>query len=204
MMNFQDLWNKAYAIPGHFNREEGYLLWQCAQKAEEKFTPLPMLEIGSFRGTSATVLADVASQLLLIEPSFLFWDASKEGGSYDGTSGRQFRYTDERVDTDSRDALKKNMQEYGNRVMILPMKTVDVVMGFFPLFSLVFIDGNHTEGGIDVDCEKALPHLVKGGYACFHDYHATDYPFVTEMVDKYCAGWEFVEQQGSLGAFIKP
>lgn len=197
---FKSQWPRIEQIQGFFSPEEAALLYAASTAARLR-NWLPALEVGSFHGKSANVLGLVFQTVILVEPSYLWYDPTQRHGSWDGTSGRGFAYTDCKVDLDSREALIKNTSHFS--CILLPVPAKEAHLGNTQL-SLVFIDGNHTEGGVDIDAEKFLPLLVTGGVAAFHDY-GTDYPMVTQVVDGLVArGWKWTAKDGSLVILEKP
>jgi cephalosporin hydroxylase len=54
----------------------------------------------------------------------------------------------------------------------------------FPI-AAILIDGDHSYEGVKADCEHFLPHVVKGGYALFHDFRRESLPDVTRAVTEY-------------------
>lgn len=69
--------------------------------------------------------------------------------------------------------------------------------------SAILIDGDHSYKGVLADCEHFLPHVIKGGYAMFHDYERESLPEVTRAVHDYLISrrseWKFVSLVGTLG-----
>lgn len=202
MKTFDEVWAQAQ-VPGHLPIEDGRLLWDCAAIAAERHPALPFLEIGSFQGKSTILLAHHAP-VVMIEPSWL-WN----GGSIDGLVQNAYRYTERKVDEASRAALLKNTSNLPNQCHLIPQPSSEVFlgnvfMGSDPTLALIFIDGDHTEGGVDVDCANFLPHLASGGIACFHDYTLPEYPVVVQSVNAFTHNWYTLAKAGSLLAKVKP
>jgi len=193
-MTFDEVWAKAQ-VPGHLPIEDGRLLWDCAALAAP--INLSFLEIGSFQGKSTILLAQHAP-VVMIEPSWLH-----NGGSVDGLVQNHYRYTERKVDVISRAELIKNTINLPHKCNLLPIPSCDALIEHMK-FSLIFIDGDHTEGGVDVDCAKFLPLLVKGGLACFHDYTLPEYPVVVQSVNVFTPNWYTLAKSGSLLVKVKP
>lgn len=61
--------------------------------------------------------------------------------------------------------------------------------------SFVFIDANHNYGPVKSDIAAWLPKIRPGGIIAGHDYHAADWPGVTQAVDE--AFGDRVQQMGT-------
>lgn len=195
-MTFEEAWALAQ-VPGHLPIEDGKLLWDCAAIAAAEHPNLPFLEIGSFQGKSTILLAHHAP-VIMIDPSWL-WN----GGSHDGLIQKHYRYTECKVDIVSQGALIRNTKNLPYKCTLIPQPSYEVYVGFSEL-ALIFIDGDHTEGGVDVDCAKFLPLLVPGGLACFHDYTLPEYPIVVQSVNAFTPNWYILAKSGSLLVKVKP
>jgi hypothetical protein len=55
-------------------------------------------------------------------------------------------------------------------------------------FSLdfVFIDGDHTEAGVERDIRAWVPIIRPGGWLLGHDHH---WATVRRVIDRLCPGW---------------
>ena len=195
-MTLDEAWAKAQ-VPGHLPYNDGRLLWDCAAIAAHKHPNMPFLEIGSFQGKSTILLAHHAP-VVMIEPSWL-WN----GGSIDGLAPNNYRYTERKVDQISRACLIKNTINLPHKCHLIPLPSFEVHLEP-SMFALVFIDGDHTEGGVDVDCSNFLPLLVSEGVACFHDYTLPEYPVVVQSVNTFTPNWYTLAKAGSLLAKVKP
>jgi predicted O-methyltransferase YrrM len=68
---------------------------------------------------------------------------------------------------------------------------------------LIFIDGDHSETGLQRDIDGWLQFLKPGGYVLFHDYQSVNWHGVTSVVDKNmdALGWVKVMNVDTLIAF---
>lgn len=202
-MTFDEVWAKAQVL-GHLPYDDGRLLWDCAAIAAKRHPKLPFLEIGSFQGKSTILLAHHAP-VVMIEPSWLW-----ESGSNDGLSLNNYRYSAREFDARSHDALLLNTNNLPFRCELIQAPSRDVEFASFKFssfgsnFALIFVDGDHTEGGVDVDCAKFLRLLATGGIACFHDYTLPEYPVVVTSVNAFTPNWYTLAKAGSLLAKVKP
>ena len=58
--------------------------------------------------------------------------------------------------------------------------------------NLLFIDGNHFYEGVKADIESWVPHVIKEGLVCFHDYdsHRDVTKAVNEAIEKKIIGFD--------------
>jgi predicted O-methyltransferase YrrM len=110
-----------------------------------------VLEIGSAYGYSTVALALVANSVVAVDPHI-------DHGSYG--------------------ALNANLGAYGldHKVFIMKARSQDVLpslVGEQDQFDLVWVDGDHTSGGVTFDVEHALGLLRPGGVLACHDYAET-------------------------------
>lgn len=175
-MSFADAWQRAKDIDGWFSEQEGQLLYETAKAALN--LPWPFLEIGSYLGRSASLLACHQRLVVLIDSS---WVDKSDMDLYLGNIRQQQQ-------------LAANL--VGLAWVLVPATSTEALLGS-PQFGLVFIDGDHNMGGVDKDCEKYLPLIPPGGYAAFHDY-SDNFPAVPYAVDLYTATWDTVGFVDSL------
>ena len=51
-------------------------------------------------------------------------------------------------------------------------------------YDVLLIDGDHSYDGVKFDFDNYHPFIKQGGYIIFDDYKATEWPSVTEFIDK--------------------
>lgn len=199
MLSFDDVWTIVERVGGHLPHEDGRALYNACAMAHSNDPECryPWVEVGSFIGRSANIIARFGHPTYLIDPHYLWqsWDKVKDGGPDVG-----WRYLEKRGAEDVKDMLIANTQ--GLPVTILSMESSEAQTRVPDRIGFVFIDGNHTEGGVDVDCDIWLPRLVPGGVAAFHDYDVPNYPLVTASVNRL-TDWERVVAGGALVAMRK-
>jgi len=173
MIPFEEIWLKAREVPGYYVPEQSRFLYEAACKCSGN-----MLEIGTLKGRSASVLAAAAAQtrstLVCVDPSVT--EAAETLGTYDIP------------------------------LILLRMSSLDAAGILNLTYSLIHIDGAHEDSpdaGPRVDCRIWLPRLRPGGFACFHDY-GMEFDDVTKAVDHYTTGWEFVGNFERLAIRRKP
>lgn len=199
MQSFDELWEIAERIGGHLPHGDGHALYRACAIAHnnDPGCRLPWLEVGSFIGRSANIVAAFGHFTYLIDPHYL-WQTWTEHA--DGGPDNAFRYTEKAVDETVKGMLAANTA--GLPVEILSCESSEAKINS-PI-GFVFIDGNHTEGGVDVDASIWLPKLVDGGVAAFHDYNIPNYPLVTYVADVWTRGWECIVPGGPVAAWRKP
>ncbi len=131
-----------------------------------KLPPDPkILEIGTFRGLSAVVMAKARPdvEITTIDPHIGIHDAP-------------MLYSNPFI-------VETNLKKYGvyDRVKHISLSSRD----FSPKdeYDLLFIDGDHSYSGVSLDYHKFELFVKKGGYIVFHDFgdHKGVTKFVTEL-----------------------
>ena len=123
-----------------------------------------ILEIGTFRGLSSVVMAKARPdvEITTIDPHI-------------GIPNSPMLYSNPFI-------VETNLKKYGvsDRVKHIPLASRD----FDPNegYDLLFIDGDHSYGGVSLDYHKFELFVKKGGYIVFHDY--CDLPEVTRFVNE--------------------
>jgi len=138
-----------------------------------------IVEIGSYLGSSSIVMAHTGRQITCI-------DCFKAG--FDGMGS-------ERVEMLS--IFKENTAPYPN-IKLYNATSKEAVKWIKKPIDLLFIDGDHSLEGVDLDCKLYLPKLKKGGIVVFHDYFNEGFPGVPVVVDYYTFGWKSLDDQWSM------
>ena len=119
------------------------------------------VEIGVYEGSSALALCRVLgpeAQLHLIDPFGRHPDALPQGwGATEWATRRVV----------GRAAARK-----GPRLHWHVALSHEVAAGWSESLDLVFIDGDHSEAGVQTDWEDWSPHVAEGGRVVFHDARA--------------------------------
>lgn len=134
------------AVEGLLEAREGLCLYVLARRAAARGD---VIEIGSWRGRStwylATALEDAGSphRVVAIDPHL------------EGT----------------RDDFLRALRETGieSRVEAHAAFSYDVVAGYDRTPALLWIDGDHSYGGVKRDFDDWFPKLAVGGFVAFHD-----------------------------------
>ena len=134
-----------------WRKVEGYLLDSEIPILQEYCKGKNVLEIGSFKGKSACVIAPVAKSLVCVD-TFKVHD---NGRTQDGNT---------------LDIFKQNTKEFdnvrcvvGDSIKVIPRKTKK------NSFDVVFIDGGHLFPEVSADIKVCWPKLKIGGIVIFHD-----------------------------------
>lgn len=112
---------------------------------------------------------------------------------------------------DARDAwIKLANRIYPGNFILLERRSGECGQVLLGEVNLALIDGDHTEGGVRIDCQLLMPRIAVGGYLLFHDYSRESLPDVyptvnSEMVAAIMAGGEWEEEPtvGCLGIWRK-
>lgn len=95
-------------------------------------------------------------------------------------------YTDFNMDALRRSVVDRSMA-YDGRCIILAMPSTEAAE-YVEAASLdfVFIDGDHTEAGVERDVRAWAPKVRPGGFVLGHDCH---WITVKCVIDRLCPGW---------------
>lgn len=138
-------------IPTHMAISERMLLYRLALGLPRESC---FLEIGSYLGASATVLAAAAQtrdgHVFCVDT----WrnDAMSEGGR------------------DTYGEFLQNTESYRNWITPLRGESHEVAATFVQTIDLLFIDGDHSYDGVMADLHCWLPKLRDGGWLVMHDW----------------------------------
>ena len=167
-------WEECLSIDGWLTRNEAATLYDLATKATG-----PIVEIGSWRGRSTSVLA-LGSMAGHEQPVFAIdphigvppLDRPSASGLCPGWN------------SSSPEMLRANLDRVGvNGLVRIVAKPSLEAADEIPDCSLLFVDGNHERDAVKVDLAAYLPKVVLGGYVALHDCCAGE-PGVVEAVDE--------------------
>lgn len=121
-----------------------------------------IVEIGSWRGKSAIALAAGASEIAEARRPLVYCvDPHRPfTGVYGGKFGPHDRPEFYRA------MLRSG---YANAVALINLPSTDAALAFRQPIGLLFIDGDHTEPGVQADADAWLPRLAPGGMVLFDD-----------------------------------
>ena len=154
-------------------------------------SPIPTyLEIGTFAGRSASVIANVAKErngfLICID---FFMRNHKLWGT-------------ETIIPDVLLYFKEAMAKQGvaDRVVTLKGNTETILPQLDGIFGFIYVDGGHIEKYLVPDLEWAYQHTMVGGYIICHDYTNKDWPDVKRCVDNFLSynHLKIIKQVGSM------
>jgi predicted O-methyltransferase YrrM len=132
-----------------------------------------ILEIGSAWGRSAILLGYASSKKI--------WSIDPH------TGGRAYIERGEAQNSFETFKINVAKNRFEERIIVCKQTTENVVKKkLLPdslRFSMIFIDGLHTAGGVEIDFEMAFERMVPGGIMVFDDYFETSIPDYTEMID---------------------
>ncbi len=101
--------------------------------------------------------------------------------SVDPFQGKQARYADE---------AQSYLQQFGERSQLLRMyshEAANMAQSAGRRFGFVYIDGDHSYGGVKADIAAWWPLVFHGGILAGHDYVAVERCGVIEAVNEFCA-----------------
>jgi predicted O-methyltransferase YrrM len=146
--SFLAVWEEVSEIPGWLSKREADLLYAAAKR-----TPADghIVEVGSFRGRSTTLLAHTGREVTAIDPLCL--------GTVDADG-----YT---ITEDDRAALAALVDRFDN-LDWLRCEASDTRL--YKPIDLLYIDGNHQDDAPLNDFRHFQPLLKRGSYVAFHDF----------------------------------
>jgi predicted O-methyltransferase YrrM len=145
-------------LEGMISAEEAMLLYRLASKLRNGC----IVEIGSWRGKSAIAMAlgartqpaDKRPMIYCVEPH----------ASYVGVLGGQFGPRD-------RTAFYRAMldADCAESVALVNLPSTAAAKGWRTPIGMLFIDGDHSEAGVQADIDAWTPFLTQGGVVAFDD-----------------------------------
>lgn len=137
-----------------------------------------VLEVGSAYGYSTVAIGLVAKSVVAIDPHLTH-------GSYGDLVANL-------AANGLRDKVRIEVG-YSQDVLPLLAGTIQTSMGVtvmdeFPMFDLVWIDGDHSAETVEHDVQWALKLLKPGGHLACHDYDEVTCPGVRMALDKLFGG----------------
>lgn len=200
-MTYEDAYPRSHATPGWFYDDELKGLWTCCEAASQGNA---IVEVGAYKGKTSSLLAQFAQDRHVpfhtIEP---FW--LNEFITADGQHGNNHHYVDKVFQKEIHDDFVKNMAGLPYNLHLGTCADPPETEFSLPsVIDFVFFDGDHTYGGLPIDCARLLPRVRSGGLAAFHDYRADIYE-VIPIVNWECRDWTLFGDFGySLHVMRKP
>lgn len=170
---------------GALTDAEAEMLFVLAESAPLK----RIIEIGTFVGKSASVLAQACDTLVCV-------DTFPKDMKYCGS---------DIVVTDTLKTFLANMESIGLMHKIISFKghTSNVLPNLNGKFGMIYIDGGHTISDVLPNSLWAWEHLPSGGVLAWHDYD-TSWQDIKIVVDTLCTKWgKELRQAGSLVSITK-
>ena len=99
------------------------------------------------------------------------------------------------IDIVMHDCVSGFVEEFRDRVDLITADSKKIK--WYTCLDLVFIDGDHSYGGVKADIKKFLPWVNAGGYAIFHDVvgkKSTLQPLINELL----TDWEYEDEADSM------
>lgn len=160
------------------NNATGYLQNAEAAKLVELATGKSICEIGSFKGLSASLMAEVAARIVCVD-TFMAHDNGK----------------DQTNEVRTLDDFKRAVSRFQNVSWFVGTSEQAAISADGPQgqFDMIFIDAMHTYAACKQDIELWWPRLKPGGIMAFHDYGHTlnkdgsvagGFPGVTQAVNE--------------------
>jgi hypothetical protein len=178
---FQFDWTDVYS-PGHVdNYPEFMALSKWCQEAKDRNPNSIAIEIGSFHGRTAVIIANFFKPLICID----LWaidDLDKNSESKTQTTMGL---------SDSWRGFMTNMNSKGLINHVLPICASSEILDYLPPLNIefAFVDGDHDERPCYKDCMRVERHLSPTGYIAAHDYKRGEDCESWVKPDKIQRGW---------------
>jgi predicted O-methyltransferase YrrM len=154
-----DAWQAANKVPGFLSEDEARFLGMAAACSP---APGSIVEIGSFKGKSAVMLAKVSKHyglgpVVAIDPH-----------NFNNAEFEEYRRV---PNATTYDEFLKNLAAAGVSDMVDPRRacSAEVAANWSGPIRFLWIDGDHTYRGARTDFDGFFPHLSPGGVVAFHD-----------------------------------
>jgi predicted O-methyltransferase YrrM len=157
------------AADGFMPVDEGLALYAAAVTAAER-TGLPVLEIGTYCGRSAVLLADAARRTGTVALTVDHHRGSEE--QQPGWEYHDSTLVDPEVGLmDTLPRFRRTLHAAGleQHVIALVGRSPQIAAVWGGRLGLVFIDGGHTDEHANGDYDGWVPHLAEDGLLVVHD-----------------------------------
>ena len=144
----------------------GFLHPAEAERLQELATDNDVLEVGSFQGLSAWIMARVARTITCV-------DTFKAN-----TAGQ-----DQQADFTTLDAFRKATDQFPNVTTFIGTSE-QAAVDIHGDFDMIFIDAMHTYEDVKADIARWWPRVRAGGVFVGHDYRHNDFKGVEQAFDE--------------------
>jgi predicted O-methyltransferase YrrM len=160
----------ALAAKGFLSEHEGTKLFELAREAS---VLAPCLEIGSYCGKSTLFLAEGCR----VAGRHCLYSVDHHRGSEEQQPGQEY-FDPELFDAaigavNTLPFFLGNLAHAGLRDWVIPViaDSARFAANWTGRFSMVFIDGGHARRDVEADFLGWEPHVIPGGWLCFHDIY---------------------------------
>jgi len=141
-------------------------------------------EIGVLRGKTLFTLLDACPDLHMFGVDQWLHNPDRED-----ENAENYRHFDMGL---LRGQVMQKAADYGPRCTILPGDSVEMAQHVEDgTLDFIFLDGDHTEAGLERDLRAWVPKVRKGGLITGHDYN---WPTVSRVLDRLAPGWAGVNE----------
>lgn len=151
-MSFPEAWARAAAVEGWLTEGQARLLWDAAASREGL-----VVEIGSFRGRSATILASAARHVVCVDPHLGSDRGPQEIAANPALGASDF------------EAFHANLAEAGVADRVEHVRALSGDAAVPPAIDVLFVDGAHRYGPALEDITRWGAAVVPGGRLLVHD-----------------------------------
>jgi hypothetical protein len=191
---FDAVWSGAEQVEGWLTRAQAQRLWRAAAGMREGGR---LVEIGSFRGRSAIVLASAApegSAVVCIDPHL---------GS---DRGPQELRPDHALGEDDHAAFRANLARAGVAGLVHHVrKRSEAAHGAVPgAIDVLFVDGAHRYGPARADLRDWGAKVTPGGRLLVHDaFSSVGVTLALLRTVVFARGWRYAGRDGSLAEWVR-
>jgi predicted O-methyltransferase YrrM len=165
-----EILDRARSADGFLAEEEGLKLFELAARTAGQ---APCLEIGSYCGKSTLFLAEGCR----VAGRYCVFSIDHHSGSVEQQPGQEYfnskLYDHELKRINTLPHFLRNLSQAGLLEWVIPLigDSARIGKNWVGALALVFVDGGHAEEDVRSDHETWSPHVISGGYLCFHDIY---------------------------------
>lgn len=164
--------------------------------------PKIIVEIGVWGGKSLIPMANALKYLgngkiYGIDP----WDSSESAKGMDGVNYDWWSHVDHNMILQG---LQRKIHEFRLENQVVLIQTTSQKAPFIPNIDILHIDGNHSEEASNLDVNKWVPQVKKGGIIVFDDMSWGTNELAVKWLDKNCIRFTEFQEDNNWGMWIKP
>ncbi len=187
MRSFAEAWARASAVEGWLTEGQARLLWDAASRVGPEGL---VVEIGSFRGRSATVLASAAPRVTCVDPHI-----GSDRGPQEIAANPELGATDY-------ETFHANLAAAGVGERVTHVRALSGDAPVPAAIDVLFVDGAHRYGPALDDIVRWGGNVVPGGRLLVHDsFSSIGVTFALLRSVTFSPEWRYLGRSRSLAAW---